>query len=283
MKFGCPYEGKGCPFMLEARHSAGTASVDVWQTGGHEYHDPTSAAERGQLKMHPALLGVVTLLLRGGNKPAPVCTTVNNMVLEPGDPLGLGIGGGSLSAAHFSNGRTSITKEQVYAVKKRLRRDSGFGLTSDPQAIAAFVAELEAADSLGHYQAYKAACGTGRARQPEKPLIVVVQTPFQKRLLNEFGRRLVFLDTTFGTNRHGFPLSALLVRRRSGAVEKNMLARLVLCCCMPRTNHSPVYPPPLTLHRCKMRRAATCPLASWSTALRRWRCTSCSCARCSVG
>ena len=216
IKFGCPAATKGCPFMLEVRRPAGSATADVWQTCSHQFHDPTSAAERGKLKPHPALQSLASLMIEGGVKPASVTNVVGNLALAPGDPLGLGIGSGSLGAAHFSNGRISLTQPQVKALKKQIGRAAGFGVTSDAQAVALYVSELEAAGCLGYYQPYKAACGQGRAEKPEQPLVVVTQTPFQQRMMAEFGQRMVFMDTTFGVTRNGFALTAMLVRAGGG-------------------------------------------------------------------
>ena len=216
IKFGCPCASNGCPFQLEVRRPAGSATADVIQTCSHQFHDPASAAERGKLKPHPALEGIAALLLKGGVKPAAVATVAGSVALAPGDPLGLGIPSGSLGAAHFANGRVSLTRQQVTALKKRVGRASGFGVSSDAQAVAAYVTELKEAGCLGAYQPYKAACGQGRGRTPEQPIIVVTQTPFQKRMLAAFGRRMVFMDTTFGVTRYGYGLTAMTVRAGGG-------------------------------------------------------------------
>jgi len=234
IKFVCPSANKGCPFMLEVRRRAG--NVEVWQTCSHQFHDPTSAAERGQLRAAPVLEQVAALLIQGGVKPAAVANVAGSLVLAPGDPLGLGVNSGSLGAAHFSDGRVSLTKEQVVALKKRILRADGFGRTSDAQAVALFVGELTAAGCLGCYQPYKAACGTGKGRRPEQPLVVVTQTPFQKRMLKEFGHDLVFLDTTFGVTRYGFPLTALLVTAGVGQVAASPGAAR-RCQAPGRANH----------------------------------------------
>ena len=65
-----------------------------------------------------------------------------------------------------------------------------------------------------------------------QPLVVVLQTPFQQRMLDQFGRRIAFLDATFGTNKYGYPLYTLLVsahRRWAGL-------RVVVPCLPPGGN-----------------------------------------------
>ena len=39
----------------------------------------------------------------------------------------------------------------------------------------------------------------------------MLQMPFQARMLDQFGGRMAMLDATFGTNKYGYPLTALLV------------------------------------------------------------------------
>ncbi|EFN58954.1 hypothetical protein CHLNCDRAFT_50501 [Chlorella variabilis] len=43
-----------------------------------------------------------------------------------------------------------------------------------------------------------------------------MQVSFQARMLDQFGRRLVFMDATFGVNKYGYPLYALVVQDESG-------------------------------------------------------------------
>ncbi|EFN54703.1 hypothetical protein CHLNCDRAFT_135359 [Chlorella variabilis] len=78
--------------------------------------------------------------------------------------------------------------------------------------MAALIDELRREGSVLFYQPYKQA---GR-RSGEQPLVIVMQVSFQARMLDQFGRRLVFMDATFGVNKYGYPLYALVVQDESG-------------------------------------------------------------------
>jgi hypothetical protein len=94
----------------------------------------------------------------------------------------------------------------VYALQKRLRRLAGYGITSDPKAVAAQMEEYRKVGCVAFWQPY-----VQHADGQEQPLIIILQTPWQQRMLNEFGRRLVFLDATGGTNKYGYMAYALVV------------------------------------------------------------------------
>ena len=67
--------------------------------------------------------------------------------------------------------------------------------------------EYAKAGCVVYWQPYRERGDDGQ----EQPLVIILQTPFQKRMLNEFGRRLVFLDATGGTNKYGYMTYALVV------------------------------------------------------------------------
>ena len=195
LKYVCSQAAKaGCPFALELQHSSGSDSVDVWQTEAHHFHDPGSAADLAKICMDPAKKQMAITLLRCGVKPFQVCNELN-------------AAGGSATLALASNARHSIILPQVYAVQKQLRRLAGYGLTSDTKAVAAQMEEYAKAGCVAYWQPYKERGDDGQ----EQPLVIILQTPFQKRMLNEFGRRLVFLDATGGTNKYGYMTYALVV------------------------------------------------------------------------
>ena len=194
MKYQCAYAYKArCPFALEMRHSSGSDSVVVWQTEAHCFHDPLSAADRSQLSMDPALQGRAVELMRMGVKPFQVCRELNGV-------------NRSASLADASNARYSITLAQLYALQKKQRRLAGYGITSDPKAVAVQMEAYGKVGCVAFWQPYQQH-GDGQ----EQPLIIVLQTPWQQRMLNEFGRRLVFLDATGGTNKYGYMAYALVV------------------------------------------------------------------------
>ena len=201
LKYVCSHASKcSCPYTLELRHPAGSEVVSVWQTAPHQFHDPTSADSQAQLRMHPRLEAMATVMIESGAKPTSICTRLNNMVHDPADPLGLG--GGTTGLQHFSSARVSIIPRQIYVLIKKLWRAEGLGLTSDGQAMAALIDELRREGSVLSYQPYKQA---GR-RSGEQPLVIVMQASFQARMLDQFGRRLVCMDATFGVNKYGYPL-----------------------------------------------------------------------------
>lgn len=218
--YKCAQAGKcGCPFELQLRREKGSSTVEVWEMEKHQGHDPASAAERAQLKMDPQVQGMVELLLNCGVKPYRVWCTVN------AEQARMGTGsGGSLEAA--SDARFNITLEQVYAVRKQLQRAAGYGLTSDAAAVAAQMEELSKHGCVSFFQPLLDRCDSGSGTtsngQPavriqcedgwHQPLVSILQTPFQKAMLAEFGQRLVFMDASGGTNKYGYPTYALMVR-----------------------------------------------------------------------
>lgn len=226
----CPQASKyGCPYAVKVKH-CGNGTVDVWQTGGHQFHDPYSPAELCQLRMGQEAEALARLLLRHGILPTQVTTEVNNHFFrETGSSTGCptgsssGSGSGEAGLAVYSNARRVIALHQVQALQKRLRREAGFGLTSDEQAVAVQMAVLQKDACVPFYQPYKQGSKEGesskedegskegQSSKPGQPLIIILQTPFQKRMLLAFGRRVVFLDATGGTNKYGYMMYALVV------------------------------------------------------------------------
>lgn len=194
MKYTCA-RGRhtGCPFALEFRHRAGASTVEVWVTERHQFHDPTSADSLSRLKMAPEVEESLRLLFTAGIKPYAAWIAVNcNFLHEQG--------GGTLRAV--SCARYSITLEQVWALRKRWQRESGYGRTSDAKAVALQMQDYMQQGWARRYEPYL---------EGQQPLRVCLQTPFQARCLAEFGGRLAFWDSTFGTNKYGYPLSSLMV------------------------------------------------------------------------
>jgi len=188
----------GCPFALEFRHRAGASTVDVWATERHHFHDPTSADSLAHLKMAPEVEEQLRLLFAAGAKPYAswVAVNCNNLVA---------LGDGSLRAV--SDARYSITLEQVWALRKRWQRESGYGRTSDAKAVALQMQQYRQLGWARRYEPYQ---------EGQQPLRVCLQTDFQARCLAQFGSRLAFWDSTFGTNMYGYPLSTLMVREGAG-------------------------------------------------------------------
>lgn len=191
----------GCPYAIEFKHN-GNHTVTVTQTEAHHFHDPSSAEDKAKLKIHPLLHTIGTMALRLGVKPMQVCNELNATALRKGL---LGSGGSALEQA--GNARASITLAQVKALAKQLRRASGYGLTGDANAITAQLEEYARRGCVPFFQPYRASSGPAG----EQPLIIILQTPFQQRMLGQFGSHLVFMDATFGTNKYGYPLYALTV------------------------------------------------------------------------
>lgn len=270
----------GCPYAIEFKHN-GDRTVMVTQAEAHQFHDPGSAEDKARLKMHPLLQTIGTLLLRLGVKPMQVCNEVNAEALRNGL---LGSLGSSLEQA--SNARASITLAQVKALAKALKRASGYGLTSDASAIAAQAEEYQRRDCMPFFQPYRARSEQGG----EQPLIIILQTQFQRRMLGQFGCHMVFMDATYGTNKYGYPLYALTVSAGEQAPAQLLAAagwqapaQLPTACRQPlaaaggsrlagsrwqQIAGSAAAPSPSTqlawplLHRCKMTWAAACQWAS---------------------
>jgi hypothetical protein len=236
-----PHTKCGCPFALEIKHR-GDSIVDVWQTEAHQFHDPNSHADLSQLRMSPEAEAYATWLLESGTSPVRVALLVNNRLVrdgiaavgclddcsgasnsaEPGSSEGSSSSSTSSSTgmALFSNARLFITKEQVKALQKRIQREAGFGLTTDERAVAAQMAVLAQQGCLALYQPYKQG---GKEGKDGQPLIIILQTRFQKRMLLAFGRRLVFLDATGGTNKYGYMLYAVVVSGAAGRGDRQAL------------------------------------------------------------
>lgn len=187
----------GCPFALEFRHRPGASTVSVWATERHQFHDPTSADSLAHLKMAPEVEEQLRMLFAAGAKPYAAWMAVNcNFLQQQGD--------GTLRAV--SNARYSITLEQVWALRKRWQRESGYGRTSDAKAVAL---QMQHYGQLGWVRRYEPYL------EGQQPLRICLQTGFQARCLAQFGGRLAFWDSTFGTNKYGYPLSTLLVSART--------------------------------------------------------------------
>lgn len=208
--------GCGCPYALEFKHK-GDGTVTITQTEAHQFHDPSDAASLAKLKMHPALQAMGLVLLRCGVKPLQVCNELNAAALEDGV---LGSSGSSLHNA--ANARGSITLDQVKALAKQARRAQGLNVTSDSSALAAAVAAYREQGVVPFYQPYRA----GTKDAGEQPLIIILQTPWQARMLDQFGRTLAFADSTYGTNWAGYPLYAMTVR--AGAIASTITPRCMV-------------------------------------------------------
>jgi hypothetical protein len=192
-----------CPYSIQFKHN-GNGTVAVTQLETHQFHNPGSAEDMARLRMHPTLQAMGSTLLKLGVKPMQVCCELNDMALRQGL-----LGTGSSALQQASNARASISLHQVYALAKQYKRQQGYGLTSDAKAIPVHVEEYkQRGGHVAFFQPYRAATQQVGAQ----PLILILQTPFQQRMLFEFGRSLVFLDATYGTNKYGFPLYALVVR-----------------------------------------------------------------------
>lgn len=216
--YKCVKAKQGCPFELQLRHAAGSSTVEVWEMEKHQGHDPCSPDERAQLKMDPEVEVLVRLLLECGVKPYQAWWRVTAQRGTQGLPSG-----GSLLAA--SDARFSLTLGQVYAVRKKMQRDAGYGLTSDAAAVAAQMEELGKRGWVRFYQPLKERSdGTGTASdgQPlvliqredglHQPLMIVLQTQFQGVALGQLGGRVISSDAAYGTNGPNFPLQAATVR-----------------------------------------------------------------------
>lgn len=212
--YKCTKAKHSCPFELQLRHTAGSSTVEAWEMEKHQGHDPCSPEERAQLKMDPTVEALVHVLLECGVKPYQVWWRVTAQGSRMGLPAS-----GSLAAA--SDARFSITLGQVYAVQKKMRRDAGYGLTSDAAAVAAQMEELQKKGWVLFYQPLRERCdGTGTASggQPlvliqredgwHQPLIIILQTDFQGVALGQLGGRVIFSDSAYGTNKPNFPLQA---------------------------------------------------------------------------
>lgn len=110
------------------------------------------------------------------------------------------------------------------------------------------------------YQPYKQG-KEGPGGDPGQQLVIMIQTPFQGRMLAEFGQRVAQLDATWGTNKYGYPLTALLVSTANAGVRWAALCwpAAATKTCQPRP---PAFVGPLPGCRCKTSRPVGCPWAS---------------------
>lgn len=196
----------GCPYALQFQHNLdGTATV--MQTEAHQFHDPSSAEDLAKLSMHPTLQSLGWVLLECGVSPMMVQFRLNQRAQRDG------LLGSSSSSLQASNARGSIMLQQVYALQKQVRRARGYGITTDAAAIEAIAAQYRQQGVMPFYQPYRAGTN-GSAAQP---LVLVLQTPFQARMLAAFGRALVFCDATYGVTKWGYPLYGVAVSREEEA------------------------------------------------------------------
>ena len=101
----------------------------------------------------------------------------------------------------------NCSTSQVKAVIQKRRRSQGL-TGSDVNAVDCLVHHYSEQHSVLHYQPYR----PGSNSTQEQPVAIMISTPFQQRMLDQFGRRLVFLDATGGTNKYGYMLHTLLVQ-----------------------------------------------------------------------
>lgn len=107
----------------------------------------------------------------------------------------------------LGNMRLQVSPQQVAAVIKKWRREQQLDV-DDACAVDALVPHYSDQQAVLHYQPYRSATDTAA----EQPFVLILSTPFQQRMLDQFGRRLVFLDATGGTNKYGYAFYTLLVQ-----------------------------------------------------------------------
>ncbi len=231
----------GCPFALEAVHEPGSEYVLVtevralkcafrpvmnmsckgifrdnvivsWlQHAGHHRHNPNNAESLKKLKLHPFLEAQVLSLYRVGVTPWAIVNHINDMQRN-GTLLShpkTGESGAASYLAQFTNSRYKVGINQVKAILAKWRRDQALD-GSDAVTLDTFAKQYDELGCVLHYQPYRPA--SKDSGTDEQPFVLMLSTPLQQRMLEQFGKRQVFLDATGGTNKYGYMLHVLLVQ-----------------------------------------------------------------------
>jgi hypothetical protein len=172
------------------------SNVLVSEYSWHTHHTPSSDEDIVHLQPKPEERERVQSLLELGLTPKQVLEIVNNDA-----DIKLGSHATTDCEAYvrqFMNRRQRFTHALIYAERKRLRRRVGFQ-GPDVEVVEAMV--RTSPDLVVHYQAYT----------QQQSFALILSTPFQRRMLVEFGAEMVLMDATGGTNRNGFHLYAMLV------------------------------------------------------------------------
>jgi hypothetical protein len=121
----------------------------------------------------------------------------------------------ALPISSITNGQVhcllQVTPQQITAVIKKWRREQKLDV-DDAGAVDTLVGQYTDQGCVLHYQPYRPSTAT----TPGQPFVIILSTPFQQRMLDQFGRRLVFMDATGGTNKYGYPFFTLLVQDDAG-------------------------------------------------------------------
>ncbi len=184
-----------------------TWPVALVQETHHQFHDPIAASK---LRVHPDIEAQIISLHMIGASPWKIAQHISSMqrngilISQPCS----GTNGTAGNFAHFTNSRFKVTAQQVKAVIQRHKRSLGV-MEPDANALDTLIQHYTQQGYCLYYQQYKPPATQDSDAQP---LIYIISTPFQQRMLDQFGRRLVFLDATGGTNKYGYMFHTLLVQ-----------------------------------------------------------------------
>jgi hypothetical protein len=182
----------------------------VSQEDTHQFHDPLDPASLSKLPLNPDTEAFILQLYSYGIKPAAIVRICNDrhqgssLPSLPGSSNTPGLAG---LLAQAANSQYTVSYRQVENVIKAYQRARGVD-APDTARVAALVSTQQ--QDVLHYQPYSPT--PSKSDQSAQPFILILSTPFQRRMLDQFGRRLVFLDATGGTNKYGYMLFTLLVQ-----------------------------------------------------------------------
>jgi hypothetical protein len=180
-KVGCPWQ------MTVTCYRVAPNQLKVEFPTAHEGHTPGSAEDNRWLKPSAELLDEAKDLLVKGLKPMQVMSVLDGrldseLLVQSDDSW----------ADSFNNGRRRLTLADLKRLQKIIRRDTLID-ESDVRAVDSLMAILQDAEDrvVLHYQPQVVEKG-----KVKMPLVIIISSPFQRRLLHTFGSRLCLLDAT---------------------------------------------------------------------------------------
>ena len=196
-----------CKFDLVVKHEAGAPNVLITERTYHTNHDVGDAAQASYLKPTEQGRLQVCCLLEAGVKPKKNCDVLNRQMDEQ-------MRGCSSKdyIKSFLDPRQRWTTAMVVAERKAWMRSrmAGADWLPDSQQVKHMVDPQTGIykDYTVWYQPYQPAASD---QEEPTPFVLIMASPFQLAMLNEFGRLLTHMDGTGGTNKNGFLLVTMLV------------------------------------------------------------------------
>lgn len=193
--------GKACDTRANAceayvsfkfQEEAGFTAVIIRQQLSHTGHDLANPGEKKRNPIHPELLGFIEMWLTQG-------LSISQTVIRSCEWAC------SRGYTDKHDRRFFVTPEDVWIVKRHLR------ILTLPDINDAVSVEKLVTDELQENICFF------QPLTKEKPLVIVVQTPQQKALVQDNPHPMVFMDASYkGLTSYGYALYVLLLANKTG-------------------------------------------------------------------